>query len=144
MGFPGLLGFPGAGRREARVTIRRIPLWIDLRGVPLNKRLPYLHVLEEVACERVLLQRGDPHAERPGIEAVTVDGHNRLKHQGQPAGRLVKVADAKSQEKAAKADGLVVVDADDWRVIPLENLIAARRERPGTLYALARTPAQAA
>ncbi len=123
---------------------RRIPLWIDLRHVPLNKRLPYLHVLEEVAAERVLLERGDPHAERQGIEAVLLDGHNRLKHRGQNAGRLMRVADAKGQEKAAKADGLVVVDADDWRVIPLENLIAARRDRPGTLYALARTPAQAA
>lgn len=126
------------------MTTRRIPLWVDLRHVPLNKRLPYLHVLEEVACERVLLERGDPHAERPGIEPVLLDGHNRLKHRGQNAGRLVRVADAKGQEKAAKADGLVVVDSDDWRVIPLENLIAARRDRPGTLYALARTPAQAA
>lgn len=126
------------------MTTHRIPLWIDLRHVPLNKRLPYLHVLEEVAAERVLLERGDPHAERPGIEPVVVDGHNRLKHRGQATGRLVRVTDAKGQEKAAKADGVVVVDSDDWRVIPLENLIAARRDRPGTLYALARTPAQAA
>lgn len=121
----------------------RIPLWVDLRQVPLNKRLPYLHVLEEVACERVLLERGDPHAERPGLEAVTTDGHNRLKHRGSIVGRLLRVADAKGQDKAAKAEGLVVVDSDDWRIIPLENLIAARRDRPGTLYALARTPAQA-
>lgn len=130
------------------MTVRRIPLWIDLRHVPLNKRLPYLHVLEEVACERVLLQRGDPHTERPGLEAVTVDGRHDLKHRGGKVGRLVKVGDAKSQEKAARADGLVVVDAPDattdWRVIPLENLVAARRDRPGTLYALARSPAQAA
>src|SRR5687768_10307494 len=144
MGFPGLLGFPGAGRREARVTIRRIPLWVDLRHVPLNKRLPYLHVLEEVACERVLLERGDPHVERPGLEAVTVDGRLDLKHPGQNVGRLVRVADAKVQEQAGRQEGHVVVDAQDWRVIPLENLIAARRDRPGTLFALARTPQQAA
>jgi 3-dehydroquinate synthase class II len=127
------------------MTVRRIPLWVDLRSVPLNKRLPYLHVSEEVACERVLLQRGDPHVERPGLEAVTVDGRLDLKHRGQKVGRLVKVSDAKGQEKAAKADGLVVVDADatDWRVIPLENLVAARRDRPDTLFALARSPQQA-
>ena len=123
--------------------MNRIPLWIDLRGVPLNKRLPYLHVLEEVACERVLLERGDPHVERPGLEAVTVDGRLDLKHGGKKVGRLVKVADAKGQEKAAKQEGIVVVDAEDWRIIPLENLVAARRDRPNTLFALARTPQQA-
>ena len=123
--------------------MNRMPLWIDLRGVPLNKRLPYLHVLEEVACERVLLERGDPHVERPGLEAVTVDGRLDLKHDGRKLGRLVKVADAKGQEKAAKQEGLVVVDAEDWRIIPLENLVAARRDRPGSLFALARTPQQA-
>jgi 3-dehydroquinate synthase class II len=123
--------------------VNRLPLWIDLRHVPLNKRLPYLHVLEEVACERVLLERGDPHVERPGLEAVTVDGRFDLKHHGQKLGRLVRVADGKGQEKAAKQEGLVVVDALDWRVIPLENLVAARRDRPGTLYAIARTPQQA-
>ena len=126
------------------MTHHRIPLWIDLRHVPLNKRLPYLHVLEEVACERVLIERGDPHVDRPGLEPVTIDGHRHLKHRGQPVGRLVKVADAKGQEKAAKAEGIVVVDAEDWRVIPMENLVAARRDRPGTLFALARTPQQAA
>lgn len=127
------------------MTVRRIPLWVDLRHVPLNKRLPYLHVLEEVACERVLLQRGDPHVDRPGLDAVTVDGRFDLKHDGQKVGRLVKVADAKGQDKAAKTEGLVVVDAEekDWRVIPLENLVAARRDRPNTLFALAHSPAQA-
>ena len=111
--------------------------------MPLNKRLPYLHVSEEIACERVLLQRGDPHVERPGLEPVTVDGHRHLKQHEQKIGRLVTISDAKGQEKAAKADGIVVVDAADWRIIPLENLIAARRDRPNTLYALARTPQQA-
>lgn len=125
------------------MTHHRIPLWIDLRQVPLNKRLPYLHVLEEVACERVLLDRGDPHVERPGLEAITVDGRFDLKHRGTKVGRLVRVADAKGQEKAAKQEGLVIVDAEDWRIIPLENLVAARRDRPGSLFALARTPQQA-
>jgi 3-dehydroquinate synthase class II len=125
------------------MTHHRIPLWVDLRHVAINKRLPYLHVLEEVACERVLLERGDPHVERPGLEAVTVDGRLDLKHQGKKVGRLIRIADAKGQDKAVRQEGLVLVDAEDWRIIPLENLIAARRDRPGTLFALARTPQQA-
>ena len=121
----------------------RIPLWIDLRDVPVNKRLPYLHAAEEVAAERVLVAKGDPHVDRPGLDPVVLDGHNRLKRLGQNVGRLVVLSDAKAQEKAAKADGLVVVQADDWRVIPLENLLAARRDRPGTLYARARSADEA-
>ncbi|HET6399554.1 MAG TPA: 3-dehydroquinate synthase II [Candidatus Thermoplasmatota archaeon] len=121
----------------------RIPLWIDLRHVPINKRLPYLHAVEEMAAERVLLAKGDPHADRPGLQVVTVDSRNQLRHAKKAVGRLVVVKDAKSQQKAAEAAGIVVVDAQDWAIIPLENLIAARRDRPGTLYALARTPEQA-
>lgn len=122
----------------------RIPLWIDLRDIPVNKRLSYLHAIEEVAAERALVAKGDPHVERTGLDPVVLDGHNRLKRLGQSVGRLVALTDAKAQDKAAKADGIVVVDAPNWRVIPLENLLAARQDRPGTLFALARTPDEAA
>lgn len=122
----------------------RIPLWVDLRAIPVNKRLPFLHAIDEVAAQRVLLARGDPHLDRPGLDPVVLDGHNRLKRAGQPVGRLIHLVDAKAQEKAAKADGLVVVQAEDWRIIPLENLLAARADRPDTLYAWARTPQEAA
>lgn len=122
----------------------RIPLWVDLRAIPVNKRLPFLHAIDEVAAQRVLLARGDPHIDRPGLDPVVLDGHNRLKRLGQPVGRLLHLVDAKAQDKAAKADGLVVVQAEDWRIIPLENLLAARADRPDTLYAWARSPQEAA
>ncbi len=121
----------------------RIPLWIDLRHIPVNKRLPYLYAVEEMAAERVLLERGDPHRDRKGISTVTVDGKNTLREGGKAVGRLVRLHDGKSQDRAAQAAGIVVVDAEDWKVIPLENLIAARTDRPGTLYAVARSPEQA-
>lgn len=117
----------------------RIPLWIDLRHVPVNKRLPFLHVLEEAGCERVLLQSGDPHVQRKGLDVVTVDNNDRLRHKGRSLGRLVHLKEASDQASAARGTALVLVDAADWRIIPLENLIAARRDRPGTLYALARS-----
>lgn len=122
----------------------RIPLWIDLRAVPVNKRLPYLHAAEEIAAERVLVARGDPHVDRPGLDPVVIDGNNRLKRLGQPVGRLILLTDVKAQEKAARAEGLVVVQAQNWRIIPLENLVAARRDRPDTLYAMASTAQEAA
>ncbi|MEK6975996.1 MAG: 3-dehydroquinate synthase II [Candidatus Thermoplasmatota archaeon] len=122
----------------------RIPLWVDLRAIPVNKRLSYLHAIEEVAAERALVAKGDPHVERTGLDPVVVDGHNRLKRLGEGVGKLVVLTDAKAQEKAGKAEGIVVIDAPNWRIIPLENLLAMRMDRPGTLYALARSPDEAA
>lgn len=121
----------------------RIPLWVDLRAIPVNKRLSYLHAIEEVAAERALVARGDPHIDRTGLDPVVLDGHNRLKRLGQTVGRLVVLTDAKAQEKASTAQGIVVVDAPNWRIIPLENLLAARQDRPGTLFAVARSPEEA-
>jgi 3-dehydroquinate synthase II len=122
----------------------RIPLWIDLRGVPLNRRLPYLSAIREAGAERVLLGKGDAHLQKEGLPAVAVDGHRALRDGRRTIGRIITVSDARSQAKAAAAAGIVVVEAPDWRIIPLENLIAARRSAPGTLFAHAATPGQAA
>lgn len=123
----------------------RIPLWVDLREVPVNKRLPYFKAADNARVERILLGRDDPHLDRAGIDAVRVDGNLALK----PAtgtdvlGRYVLLRSAKDQDRAAGVDGIVVVEVEDWVNIPLENLIAARGDRPGTLYAIARSPEEA-
>lgn len=122
----------------------RIPLWVDLRAIPVNKRLPFLHAIEEVAAEGALVARGDPHVDRPGLDPVVLDGHNRLKQRGQAAGRFVHLTDAKAVAKASKATGRIVVQADNWRIIPLENLLADRADRPDTLYAVAKSPQESA
>ena len=127
---------------EARAVLR-IPLWVDLRKIPVNKRLGLLHAIDEVAADHVLLDKGDAHTARPGLRAIVADGHNHLKDGDRTVGRIVKVRDARSQARAAEADGIVVVEAEDWRVIPLENLVAARGDRPGTLLALAHSPQEA-
>ncbi len=121
--------------------MNRIPLWIDLREIPLNKRLPYLHAVREVGAERVVLAKDDGHHGRAGIVTVAVDGNNRLLDGKRAIGRIAKISDAKSQEKAAKDKGLIVVETGFDRIIPLENLIAARQDRPGTLFARSTTSA---
>lgn len=118
---------------------RRLPLWIDLRGVPVNKRLPYLKTALDEEVDGLLLTKGDAHVARKGTPTIVVGADGQLRQKGKRIGRLIDVTDAATQEKAAQAKGVVVVDAKRWRVIPLENLIAARRDRPGTLYALARS-----
>jgi 3-dehydroquinate synthase II len=124
-------------------AVRRIPLWIDLRHVPRNKRLGYLGAAREAQAEAILLERGDDHLTRDGVSGVAVDGKGTLRRGSRTVGRVVRVTGAASQRSAGRGKGLVVIEAPDWRVIPLENLIAARRDRPGTLYAHAATPQQA-
>lgn len=115
----------------------RIPLWLDLRAVPVHKRLGLLRAATDAGCEALLLDKGDPHLERPGLRAVAVHARGRLREGAATVGRLVQVKGPKDQKRAADAEGIVVVEADDWKVIPLENLVAARAGRPGTLFARA-------
>lgn len=101
----------------------RIPLWIDLRGLGDEESRPLRVAATTVGCEKVL---------------------DRLpaEHEGRPI-HLVAMKGEQDQRVAAELDGIVIVDAQDWRVIPLENLIAARRDRPGSLFSLARSPEEA-
>jgi 3-dehydroquinate synthase II len=121
----------------------RIPLWVDLRHVPRHKRLPYLKAAAETGADALLFERGDEHLAREGPMTVAVAADGALRSRGKRLGRLLHVASPEDQAKAARAKGLVVVHAKSWRVIPLENLVAARRDRPGTLYAHAASPEEA-
>lgn len=121
----------------------RIPLWVDLRHVPVNKRLPYHKAVADAQAEHVLLAKGDPHLDRDGPAPLAVDGKGHVRGGSGVVARMMNVHDRKSQEKASHADGTLIVAATDWKVIPLENLVAARTDRPGTLFALATSPGQA-
>lgn len=121
----------------------RIPLWVDLRHVPRHKRLGHLGAARAANAEAVLLASGDEHLGKDGVATVAVDEAGTLRQGRAKLGRMVEVTDAATQRSAARAKGLVVVQAPDWRIIPLENLIAARRDRPGTLFAHATSPQQA-
>lgn len=123
--------------------MNRRPLWIDLRAIPVNKRLPYLAAARAAKAERIVVARDDPHATRDDLAAVTVDARHVLREGKATVGRIVTLRSAADQKRAAKASGIVVMAADDWRIIPLENLIAARGDRPGTLFARAESRAEA-
>lgn len=120
----------------------RRQFWVDLRDIPTDLRQPYLAAAEAEA-DAILVTEGDRTAAQRSVPTITAGNDGRLLRDGQPIGRLIEVTDADSQTEAGNAKGVVVVDATTWRVIPLENLIAARRDRPGTLFALARNQAEA-
>ncbi len=110
-----------------------------MRGVPVNKRLPYWKAVSRVDAEHVILATEDPHLDRRDAHPLRIDGNNALKNGTRPVGRYIRIRSAKDQDRAAEVEGTVIVEGKDWTVIPLENLIAARRDRPGTLFALAST-----
>ncbi len=93
---------------------RRVPLWVDLSEAPASERDAIERAAEDVAADAIV----------DGVDAIIIEG-------------------PEDQQRAMDEEGVVIVDGRDWSVIPLENLIAGRRNQPGTLFALARTPEEA-
>lgn len=125
------------------VRTGRIPLWVDLRGVPVNKRLPLWKAIAAAGVEHVLVATDDPHLDRTEAPVLRIDGNNAVKRGKRAIGRLVRLRSGRDQDRAASIPSIVIVESADWTIIPLENLIAARRDRPGTLFAVAHSPEEA-
>jgi 3-dehydroquinate synthase II len=118
------------------------PLWLDLRSVPVHKRIGYLRAAREASVEAVLV--GEETIQGFELPIVVASPDGSLARDGAIVGHVHTVADAKSAKAAGAADGIVLVTTPGWHVIPLETLVAARRDRPNTLYAFAANPREAA
>jgi 3-dehydroquinate synthase II len=92
---------------------QRIPLWVDLSAVPENEQAAMQLAAADAGVDRIIEPSDDD------VVHITIGG-------------------AADQISAAEVEGIVIIDGDDWTIIPLENIIAARRDRPGTLFAVAR------
>jgi 3-dehydroquinate synthase II len=115
-------------------------------------------VLLRVADQALLtaaLERGFTHFvfdKEPGdlrslarFTAYVLDG-DRLLRDGKPVGTRVRIAKPEDQDRArsrAGRDELLLVDVQDWKVIPLENLIAALQGSGTKLVAEARSAEEA-
>ncbi|MCA1814512.1 MAG: 3-dehydroquinate synthase II [Halobacteriales archaeon] len=77
--------------------------------------------------------------------AYVLDG-DRLLRDGKPVGTRVRIASPQDQERArsrAGRDELLLVEVADWKVIPLENLIAALQGSSTRIVAEARSAEEA-
>lgn len=117
------------------------PLWMDLRGVAVQKRIGYLRAAREADVEAALVAEDTTQGFDLPLVLASADG--QLVRDGKSIGAIHAVGDAASASRAGAAEGIAAITFPDWRVIPLESLIAARRDRPGTLFAFAATPEQA-
>lgn len=134
---------PESSTRSGPEAAARIPLWVDLRHVAINKRLPFFTAIRQAGVERVVFAKGDDHLGREGLATYALDGKGRLLEGKKTVGRLMVVQDAKQQAKAGAQEGIVIVEESKLRILPIENLIASRQDRPGTLFARASSPQEA-
>lgn len=96
----------------------------------------------EEGFTRFLVQRSLPGVGR--IEELRLQG-NLVHRNGAPVGEFVRLRGRSDEQHVRDLKGkrdLVIVEATDWKVIPLENLIAALAGKT-KLYALAHTPQEA-
>lgn len=102
--------------------MKRIPLWVD--ATVADDPAAVVAAAKEVGAELII--GGNAHIDGADIIADDV-----------AVASFADVTDADSQQRAVEVHGRIVVRGADWTIIPLENLIAARRDRPDSLYALA-------
>lgn len=96
----------------------------------------------EEGFQRFLLERPLPGIGR--IDELRLEG-GKIHRNGSVIGEFIRVASREDEHRVRSLKGkreLVIVETTDWKVIPLENLIAALGAST-KLFAVARTPQEA-
>ncbi len=118
------------------------PFWVDLRAIPVQKRIGFLRAAREAGADAIVLAEDGVQGIEGNLIVAAQDG--TLLQGGATIGAIHALRDARATQQAASQPGIVVAVADGWEVIPLETLVAARRDRPGTLFGWARSPERVA
>jgi 3-dehydroquinate synthase II len=82
-----------------------------------------------------------PSDEADSIVCKDIQNISRVKNSGKLAGYYIKVTGKKDEDKiveaASKGADFVIVDARDWKIIPLENIIAKLQKTSTKVYTMA-------
>ncbi len=99
----------------------------------------------EAGIEDIIIRKEDETFPSLGrFRAWVRDGEMLRGPEGE--GLILEISNPQEQERAmelASETEIMVVSTPDWRIIPLENLVAAFQEGDGTLLACAETPEDA-
>ena len=127
---------------------------IILPDVPQNRLTKFLSQLESEGIKTVYLDpkkiknKSRLHTvfESPSADHVVL-GKDSARPRGKKIGRKFKVLSNKDIDGilAASKKGLdfVIVEVKDWKIIPLENIIAKLHKIKTRIFAIARTPEEA-
>jgi 3-dehydroquinate synthase II len=113
-------------------------LWVSAEGAESwEKRKGSITAALEAGADAVVVNSG---------EAKRAKELGKIKVVGEDiSAKFIEIRNKEDELKAAKeaSSGTVVVSTTDWKVIPLENLIAAKQKKNGTLIARVSTIADA-
>ena len=80
----------------------------------------------------------------PNAKHIVLDKGDAKKPRGKKAGRKFEILSNKDIENvltgAKKGLDFVIIEVKDWKIIPLENIIAKLHKVHTKIYAIARTP----
>lgn len=122
-------------------------IWVGALFQPSseNRKKIVLSALEN-GFDTLVLDRKDSKLLSVGrFRAITLDG-DELQENGETIGTLVHIrgkADESKAKRLAEKETTVVISAQDWKVIPLENLIVHFQGSGSKLMMLARTAQEA-
>lgn len=104
-------------------------LWVSADGTPAwETRKARVTAALEAGADAVVVNPGEAKKARE-LGSIKVVGEDMQ-------AKFITIKNKEDELKAAKeATGTVVVSTTDWTVIPLENLIAAKQKKSGTLIA---------
>ncbi len=113
-------------------------LWVDASGSDAwEKRKSKVTAALEAGADALVANPGESKKVKE-LGKIAVVGED-IK------AKFIEIRNKEDELRAAKeaGSGIVAVSTTDWRVIPLENLIAAKQRKSGTLIARAKTVGEA-
>lgn len=109
-------------------------LWVSAEGTDSwEKRKDRITAALEAGADAVVVNPGEVKKAK-SLGSIKVVGEDIQ-------AKFIEIKNKEDELKAAKeaSSGIVVVSTTDWRVIPLENLIAAKQKKNGILIARAKS-----
>ncbi|HSV42573.1 MAG TPA: 3-dehydroquinate synthase II [Methanomassiliicoccales archaeon] len=122
-------------------------VWVRSDHLPAydDRKKMVTTALESGLVDVVIRKEDDALAKVGRFDAVVIDGQDLLV-DGQKVGELVQIRSSEDQERARSLRDrfeFVLIAANDWKVIPFENIIASYQGSRTKVMAVARTPDEA-
>ena len=106
-----------------------LEIWLDVGNIP---ELDYSANVDKLICKKEYAEKYEQ------FDLIFVDNNMIYNEQGKKIGTYLHIENQKNQMDAKSLVGSVewiMITADDWKMIPLENLVAAAQNTPTKIAA---------